>query len=1093
MLTGGEQEDVGGAASAPRECGCFPERYELVAASAGTGKTHRLSSRLLRAILRRGVHADPAGVVATTFTRMAAGEILERVFRRLLEASRDEPRRDQLCRETGVPLTAQDCVRTAAALARRMDRVRIMTIDSLMGRMARASSLELEVAPGWRIASDSEVAEMHAGAIEAALSNQTPESTQSLLSAAARRPLARQIHLALDRAVTDCHATFASAGRDRALWETIGPLGDPPDPAALERSLGEIEAMEAPQTASAKPDQRFLKAMRAVVNSCRTDDWESLVSSGLGAATLGDGSYYGKPIPEPLAAAVRVLVSHASWHLLAQVQRRNRATAALLALYDALLWDSRLASQELAFEDVPRLLGEADVAGRLEELWYRLDSGIEELLIDEAQDTSLVQFRLLRPILDEMLAGGDGERGVLIVGDVKQSLYAWRQAEAELLPAIGQTWQVLTRCGLTESQRSGQVVLDAVNDVFSAVGSSVAISTREGARDAAERFSAQYAPHRTADRVGGADSPGLVRLMTHPVDSDEAPDRITGTVAAASSLLAEAAAAGVRCEVGVLVRANAPIRPLVAALQRAGIDASEEGGASLADDPAVSAVLSLLHLADHPTDELARFHVATSPISGAIGWIGAPSPAVARRDAGRVRRMLASRGYGATLERLVERVARRVRPAFLERLDQLVDLGREFDDQGSLRPSEFVRLVCTRRVERARRATVRVMTVHAAKGLEFDAVVLPDLDRNWAPTGRGAMLWRPRGVLDAAAGASLVVSKEIARLDHRLSEMLRGRESRQIYEELCTLYVAMTRARRALVMLIDPFKERKKSDPPPTRASSVLRCALVPEASAASAGALLLERHHARRAWHEGLTTTHAEPPTPAAAPAEVELRLALPRPDSLRRAMVVAPSSREGGGTVEIARRFDIAESGGIEIGLVAHAMLASIGWLEDRPPTEASLLQAGTLPGVEDHQLKTALAIVTRAMAGTAGDCLRRAWHAPRAGTSQDLEPLDLRREWRFLHDDTHEGQSRLISGVIDRLVLIRQGGRVIAADIIDYKTDRLEAADESAIGQRVEHYAPQLRAYAAAVARMFRIPPDQVRAALVFLSADHVVFIP
>ena len=80
----------------------------------------------------------------------------------------------------------------------------------------------------------------------------------------------------------------------------------------------------------------------------------------------------------------------------------------------------------------------------------------------------------------------------------------------------------------------------------------------------------------------------------------------------------------------------------------------------------------------------------------------------------------------------------------------------------------------------------------------------------------------------------------------------------------------------------------------------------------------------------------------------------------------------------------------------------------------------------------------------------------------------------------------EGRLLSGIMDRLVLLYDGDRLVAADIIDYKTDSVDRDDPPKLDQLVEFYRPQLDAYRRAVATMFHLPPRQICARLLFVSA-------
>ncbi|HEX6984307.1 MAG TPA: PD-(D/E)XK nuclease family protein, partial [Planctomycetaceae bacterium] len=97
-----------------------------------------------------------------------------------------------------------------------------------------------------------------------------------------------------------------------------------------------------------------------------------------------------------------------------------------------------------------------------------------------------------------------------------------------------------------------------------------------------------------------------------------------------------------------------------------------------------------------------------------------------------------------------------------------------------------------------------------------------------------------------------------------------------------------------------------------------------------------------------------------------------------------------------------------------------------------------------------------------------------------------LELMSERRFAVPD----DGAVLTGAIDRLVLMTRDGRPLAADIIDFKTDDLDTTDPAAIDRRVEHYRPQMRSYVRAICHVYGLPEERVCARLVMLGTERVV---
>ena len=125
---------------------------ELLLASAGTGKTYRLTNKFL-GLLFAGI--EPERILATTFTRKAAGEILDRVLERLVEALETKKGLEELRRALGLDeLHAADCRALLIQLTRQLDQLHVRTIDSFFSQLVRLFALELELPPNWTISDD---------------------------------------------------------------------------------------------------------------------------------------------------------------------------------------------------------------------------------------------------------------------------------------------------------------------------------------------------------------------------------------------------------------------------------------------------------------------------------------------------------------------------------------------------------------------------------------------------------------------------------------------------------------------------------------------------------------------------------------------------------------------------------------------------------------------------------------------------------------------------------------------------------------------------------------------------------------------------
>ena len=232
-----------------------------------------------------------------------------------------------------------------------------------------------------------------------------------------------------------------------------------------------------------------------------------------------------------------------------------------------------------------RRLGEAAIADRLDEVVYRLDGHVAHLLLDEFQDTSALQWRVLRPFAQRVIHGGEG-RSFFCVGDVKQAIYGWRGGVAEIFDALDDEFGGLSSRALNESFRSSPVVIDCVNKVFEGVANN---SVLQKCPAAAQKWSQRFTPHTTAR----LDLPGYCRMVTAPPAGDGEEQGVV-TLRHAAEEIARLHEQTPELGIGVLVRRNKAVARLIFELRLRGIDASEEGGNPLTDSPAVQVILSLL-------------------------------------------------------------------------------------------------------------------------------------------------------------------------------------------------------------------------------------------------------------------------------------------------------------------------------------------------------------------------------------------------------------------------------------------------------------------------------------------------------------------
>jgi ATP-dependent exoDNAse (exonuclease V) beta subunit len=581
----------------------------------------------------------------------------------------------------------------------------------------------------------------------------------------------------------------------------------------------------------------------------------------------------------------------------------------------------------------------------------------------------------------------------------------------------------------------------------------------------------------------------------------------------------------------VLVRTNAAVARAIYALRQRKILASEEGGNPLTDSPAVELILSLLMLADHPGDRVARFHLARSPLAVPLGEFlaarrgGSNDPArpfhedddLAAALASRaLRRQLLEEGYGPTVLAWARRLAPACDARQRFRLEQLVEQAFSFQAQSTLRPSDFVRLIEQSRIADPLAAPVRVMTIHQAKGLEFDVVLLPELAVSLTGQPRKVAARRPAPAEPVDRVCCLANETIRPILPEKLQTLFVRDRARAVTESLCLLYVAMTRAVHVLEMILPPARDNERSLP--KTFAGLLRATLAPDQPAPPLSVLYT---HGDPHWYEKTPPRHAAPVDLAAAEVAAEsplaaasgsaltlptVQLAPSTAGSSRHLKHTRPSALEGSRVLSGAALLTPPDAAARELGTLLHLWLARVGWLEDGLPDDSQLVELAARHGGElgnlgnlGGQVPVYIRRFRQMLAQPAvAALLSRAFYQTPAWLGLPTAPahwpkgpsvqLDVSCEWSFA---VRQGEE-LISGAIDRLVVVRQGDQVLAADVIDFKTDELpsDARAQDVLATRRDYYRPQVEAYRTVVARVLALPIQRIGARLVFLQAGKVV---
>jgi len=424
-------------------------------------------------------------------------------------------------------------------------------------------------------------------------------------------------------------------------------------------------------------------------------------------------------------------------------------------------------------------------------LAYRLDGWFDHWLLDEFQDTSRSQWSALDPLVREVWQDAEGRRTLFYVGDVKQAIYGWRGGDAGLFTDIARGYEGrLKDEKLGRSYRSGERVLRAVEAVFQPK------ALREAGVE--EEVLAGWEKGWTGHEVSGPNR-GQGHVEVRAAEGED----IWSLV---SALVKETKVLEKGGTVGVLTRTNDLAHEGAEFFSQEGLRVTVEGKRSVvADGPLGPACLLAARLAVDPSDRLAAGGLRAGMLSGALagGVEGFALRSLAE---------FANGGAEGMMRQWLQPLDLQSDPFLLESADALLRAGRAFDRSGGGSIREFRRFLAEYQDPGATlRGAVQLMTMHKAKGLEFDLTVVV-LERGW---GRSLKLdWAKGPHLRSGGdpGARWVMelpAQEVCDAVPELAAEMGNVKREASLANLCLHYVAATRARRALWVIVPPAKEAR--------------------------------------------------------------------------------------------------------------------------------------------------------------------------------------------------------------------------------------------------------------------------------------------
>ena len=853
-----------------------PAATAWVSANAGSGKTHVLTQRVIRLLL---AGTPPSKILCLTFTKAAAANMSLRVFDTLSKwTTLDDAALENEIRKTGAPFALTDLAFARRLFARTVETpggLKIQTIHAFCERLLHLFPFEANVASHFRVIEDVERAELLTLARDKALALAMEDDTGPLgealrlisgqTSASDFDDLLQAVLGKRDKLMRGMEAVGGDLTRYRdalrgalgvntnrssaELEEALTSEGLPPDrwrdyAARMDRgSANDQASAERFRTAAASAGEARRAAYLKVFLTDKMTPRTKLTTAALDKADPGLKD-------ELVTEQLRICALRDVLKSVACLDRSDalmRIAAQILRSYAAMKNARALLDFDDLIDTTRRLLGGAAASWVL----YKLDSGIDHILVDEAQDTSPGQWDILRALAEEFMAG-EGQRTLtrtfFAVGDEKQSIYSFQGAQPRQFDEMRRLFETRARAAqldfasvpLQLSFRSAPGVLACVDAVFADAGnrrglahgddvntehlalkhdlpSVVEIWPLVGARDNVQerdwKLPVDLQDKHDPPAVLATRIAQMIARWLQP-DSDERVCDENG--------LGRPIRAG---DVMILVRRrNAFFEAVIRALKEKGVPVAGADRLQLLENIAVMDLVAAGRAALLPQDDLALACVLKSPLLGlddddliaiaperegglyealATSEVATHKTAFARIEGWRARARADGpfRFYAHLLgaeggRRLIQQ---RLGPESRDAMDEFVKLALDHEQRETPSLQAFLHELQDISIKRDMEAAgqcVRVLTVHAAKGLEGKIVLLPDtcsapgsrfdpkifeLGEDHAPL----LAWSPRAEADCGP---LALRRASARDDN-------AEEYRRL------LYVALTRAEERLYIM----------------------------------------------------------------------------------------------------------------------------------------------------------------------------------------------------------------------------------------------------------------------------------------------------
>lgn len=803
---------------------CFPSY--AISASAGCGKTEEMALRLLGMFLASP--DDPQQIfkntMASTFSRSGAKEIynriLELLFNSLLKNDMESlnTRLQSLNINIG-KFERSTYIKLLRSLIFAVNDLKICTIDSFMNSIVNSFFQELGLPGKPSLVNSAEENILTEQALKKLLLKHSHdpgerekeyrdlanECKKALYAKDSRnyfnhiKELIEKYNIILDnhpdvkayRFMGNVDEIF-SAGQNQTAWETLSSNPTESRTKSTKNKAALYDVLK--KIAFAGKNTNFSTAELTRMRDFY-DKWEDLKQH----QTSTIESFSKEKFSEKEINAIIYLLYCGAYILLQQTIIRSEAMLNLTRQYKKCCNEVFYGQSKITFADLPRLLGNSENDWTFD-IAYRLNCRMCNYLIDEFQDTSRIQWHVLNSIFDR--PDDDSPFSLFIVGDVKQAIYGWRAGDRKLMGEVIDLMNQqigLEQKPLNCSFRYGENICRAINHIFDGK----AIMNDHFFPGTGRLWNDIFQKHTASEKLHYRSK--FSAFLLNKTKNQDVPEIF------ASLLLKKIKEAGFienKSSCAILVRTSKEGFKLLDALRRDpqyGSIFIWEGKQKIGNDKLINALLNMLIYIQHPADTMAKELAQMLP---AIRFLIPFSSEKAAEENNR----LIQEGFYTYLKKCIAKIQTKSNIKFScserESIELFLQSAYEFDHSSIVHDSRIFKEYI-RKIEHSNETVgfkIPVMTVHHSKGLTYEHVftaIIDDIsivnrDSNKIICGKTA---NQHWILNS-------VNKEFTVFeDIKFAWDQSTRE--QIFEEICNMYVALSRAKYTMTLLLPPLSDKK--------------------------------------------------------------------------------------------------------------------------------------------------------------------------------------------------------------------------------------------------------------------------------------------